>query len=372
MGTKKWIIIGAVSVILLFSIVESNKDPNREEIKIGVVATLTGPGAFFGEQFVNGLQMAVQDINRDGGIDGEKIELIVEDSKTDNTAALNAVKKLVEVDKVSIILGDSWNGTTQTIQPYINEKKIVTVTPWASMDVFSADDYLFRLIPSTRDFMKPLAEYAYNNGIRTVGFAWAKGAFGEEHLNDFSNSFEELGGQVTIEESFDFKSTDVRSELTKIKSLNPDAIFNLHASGPSVGLLIAQGDSLGINTQYLGTWSVENDALKSDYGNQIEGIIYPFMFDENSFEKTKTFAKRARSEGKTMDFYIACGYDTLAVIVESIKKAGSTNSDAVKESLLKIDDFDGVSGRFGFDANGDVVREIRIKTFRDGEFIGVE
>jgi branched-chain amino acid transport system substrate-binding protein len=366
--TKLSLII-LVIVFLAITITKLNTSDNSKEIKIGVIASLTGPGAYFGEQFINGLNIAIEEINDNGGIKNKKIKLIIEDSKTDNTTALTVAKKLVEIDNVSIILGDSWNSTTLTIMPYINQKKIVMISPNASLDVFTKDDYFFRLVPKTSDFMKVLAEYANKNDIKTVAFARASGVFGEEHYTDFKSEFEKLGGKIVADETFDVKSTDVRSELMKIKDKTPDAVFDLHASGPSVGLLISQAEQLGIKTKYIGTWSVENSALLKQYGKEIESIIYPFMFDGENSKTTKLFSEKIILDNKTMDFFIASGYDIANIITDTIKNTGSTDSDKIKDELLRIKEYDGVSGKFSFDKNGDAIRNIFIKTVKNGSFI---
>lgn len=366
---KKWLVLGLVLIILIIGLGLFNKTRPGDDIKIGVIASLTGPGAYFGEQLVSGLQLALADINAKGGVDGQKISLIIEDSKTDNTTALTVAKKLVEVDNVKVIIGDSWNGTTLTMMPYTNEKKVIVLSPNASLDAFTKDDYLFRLVPKTSDLMKPLAEYLANSGVKTVAVTYAKSAFGDEHSSDFKAEFEKRGGSIVAVESFDMRSTDVRTELTHIKSVKPDVIFDLHASGPSVGLLIAQANQLGIKTNYVGTWSVENSALLKQYGKEIEGIIYPFIFSESESTTTQNFADKVKAGGKVSDTFIASGYDALNIIAKVLTETKNTDGDSLKKALLEIKNYDGVSGKLGFDQNGDIIKNIFMKTVKDGQFV---
>jgi branched-chain amino acid transport system substrate-binding protein len=367
---KKWLILGFVlAIVIIIGLGLFNKQNHKGELKIGVIASLTGPGAYFGEQLVNGLQMALADINANGGIDGQKVSLIIEDSKTDNTTALTVAKKLIDVDGVKVIIGDSWNGTTLTMMPYTNEKKVIVLSPNASLDAFTKDDYLFRLVPKTSDLMKPLAEYLTQSGVKTVAIAYAKSAFGDEHSADFKAEFEKRGGTIVSVESFDMKSTDVRTELTHIKAVKPDVIFDLHASGPSVGLLIAQGNQLGIKAKYVGTWSVENSALLKQYSKEIEGIIYPFIFSESESATTQNFSNKVKAAGKVSDTFIASGYDSLNIIAKVLTENKSMDGDSLKKSLLKIKNYDGVSGKLGFDQNGDIIKTIFMKTVKDGQFV---
>jgi branched-chain amino acid transport system substrate-binding protein len=317
---------------------------------------------------VGGLKMAQAEINAKGGIDGRKVNLIIEDSKTDNTTALTVAKKLVEVDGVSVIMGDSWNGTTLTILPYTNGKKVILISPNSSLDAFTKDDYMFRLIPRTADLVKPLAEYLKENGVKTVAFARVIAAFTQEHHDDFKKEFERLGGVVVADEQFASPGLDVRSELIRIKAKKPDVIFDIHNSGPSIGLMISQANQVGIQTKWVSTWATENGALLKQYPKEIEGIIYPFMYDESDSAISKGFADKVRQEGKTADFFIASGYDILNIIAGAVEKAGGENTDKIKQALLQVKDYDGASGQFGFDQNGDVTRDVFMKTVKDGRF----
>jgi branched-chain amino acid transport system substrate-binding protein len=368
----KWI-VGVIVVILVIVIGLSafNKPKETGEIKVGVVASLTGVGAYFGEQFVSGLQMAVKEVNDKGGVNGQTIKLIIEDSKTDNTTALTVAKKLIDVDGVKIILGDSWNATTLTMVPYTNEKKVILISPNASLDAFTKDDYVFRLISRTADLVKPLAKYVIDSGAKTVAIARVSSLFTDEHSVDFTKEFERLGGSVIADEQFTSPGSDVRSELTKIKAKNPDVIFDIHNSGPSIGLMISQANQIGLKTKWISSWAAENGALLKAYPKEIEGIIYPFMYDEADSVASKTFADKVRAGGKDANFFVAAGYDILNVIAKVVEEVGSSNTDKLKKALTGIKDYDGVSGKFSFDQNGDVVRDIFIKTVKDGQFVRV-
>lgn len=370
MQNKKWLVLGVVLVVIVIvGLGLFNKQSHKGELKIGVIASLTGPGAYFGEQLVNGLQMALADINANGGIDGQKVSLIIEDSKTDNTTALTVAKKLIDVDNVKVIIGDSWNGTTLTILPYTNEKKVIVLSPNASLDAFTKDDYMFRLVPKTSDLVKPLVEYVGKSGIKTVAFVRANTQFTEEHYLDFKRNFETFGGEIVADEKFELGVNDIRTELIKIKTKNPEMIFNLYSSGPSLGYSISQANQLGISTKWIGSWTTENGALLKQYPKEIEGIIYPFMYNESDSVVSKGFADKVRGTGKTADLFIASGYDILNVVAKAIDEAGATDTEKIKQALLSIKDFDGASGKFGFDQNGDVTRNIFMKTVKDGQFV---
>lgn len=367
---KKTIWAVVLLVVVVVGLAITNKKSASNSIKVGVIATQTGVGSYFGEQAIIGIKQAVDDINNAGGVKGKKIELIITDSRTDNAAALSAAKKLVEIDHVIAIIGDSWNSTSATIMPYINDKRITTVSPVGTLDSMSADDYFFRVTPQTKDLMEPLAEYLYSKGIKTIAFAIAEAAFGREHEKDFKNSFESRGGKVVATEAFTLTSTDVRSELTRIKALKPDAIFDIHASGPSVGLLIKQGKDLGMKTQWVSSWPTENAALLSQYKEAIEGIIFPFFYDLNNSTTTEEFSERLLKLNITPNVMIANGYDSLKVLAHALETIeGDFTAEKLKMSLSNVRNYDGVSGVFSFNDKGDVSRQVVMKTVKDGKFL---
>jgi branched-chain amino acid transport system substrate-binding protein len=255
--------------------------------------------------------------------------------------------------------------------PYTNEKKVILIASNSSLDAFTGDDYMFRLIPRTSEFVAPLARYLYSHGVKTVAFARINTAFTQEHFQDFKQDYEKLGGMIVADETFVSPGLDVRSELTKIKQKKPDAVFDIHNSGPSIGLLVAQAHQVGLETKWISTWATENGALMKQYPEEIEGMIYPFMYDESSSQNSKIFADKIRNMGKTADFYVACGYDIVNLVARAMKDININNTDEIKASLLSIKDYDGATGRFGFDSNGDVTRDIFIKTVKDGKFVKV-
>ncbi len=158
----------------------------------------------------------------------------------------------------------------------------------------------------------------------------------------------------------------------KPKETGPIKIGGLFMlTGPSLGYSIAQANQLGISTKWIGSWTTENGALLKQYPKEIEGIIYPFMYNESDSAVSKSFADRVRGVGKTADFFIATSYDILKVVAKVVEEVGSSNTDKLKESLTEIKDYDGVSGKFSFDQNGDVTRDIFIKTVKDGQFVRV-
>lgn len=381
MKNKTWLIvsIAIVILILVIAIIGFNSSSTgllslggpTETLKIGIVATQTGVGAYHGEQEIKAVNLAVEEINAKGGINGKKIELIVEDSQSVPKEAVNAVNKLVNTDKVKFIVGDCWNDTTISFMQMTNDNKVIVVAPNVNLDQVSKDDYLFRLAPKTKDMMEVLANYAYNDlKLRKVGVILPGTSFSQEHLDDFTESFEKLGGTV-VSQKITPGATDTRAELSYLKSQNVDAVLDLQFSA-LVGAMIKQGKELGMNVVWLSHYGAETNVLITDYKSVSDGLIYPYIYDtENKNSQAQSFIEKYKAKyNEYPDSTAANSYDSIMVLAKAIEKAGE-NTDKVKAELENTKNYQGVSGIFSFDKNGDVQKKVILKQVQDGKFVKI-
>ena len=370
-------VIGAIALAAIIGLIwwgvtrQQNTEP-QGSIKIGVIAPLTGVGSYQAQQAMRGLELARDKINKQGGVNDQNVELIVEDSKAEPATATTALNKLINVDAVKFVIGDVWVSTTVVIVPIANERRVFLLSPIATLNSLSKEDLFFRTMPTTKDMMEPLASYAYNTmGVRRVGILRQATPFGVEHANDFREAFQKLGGQIVAEESFDLTASDVRTEISKVKAQNPDAIFNLHATSPRLGLLMKQAKELGLtNVKWLGSFGSENGTLVKEYGSVVNGLTYPYSYDPADKGKgVQTFVAAYQVKHTDLpDLAAANSYDALSLLVEAIDEVGE-DPQKVKEYFLGLKDYDGASGVITFDQNGDVKKPIFIKEIREGQFV---
>ncbi len=374
---KTAISIIIILLLIIASIISLNltglvvKD-SKNTINVGVVATQTGVGAYAGQEEIRGVTLAVEEINNRGGINGKQIKLIIEDSATAPDKAVEAVHKLVNVDQVNYIIGDSWSSTTVAMVPITNQEGAILISPIAILDELSNDDLFFRTIPTTDGMMKKLAEYAYNEmGARKVAVLRQATPFGVENAQDFKKYFEGLGGEIVAEESFPLTQNDLRTEIIKVMEKEPDTILNLHATGPPIGLIIKQADELNINVKWISSWGVQNDPLVKEYKNEVEGLVYAYP-DDSALDKDKTgFVNKYKEKyNENPSLYAANSYDAMMVLSKAIEKNGDNPKD-IKEYFLKMGIYNGAGGDFKFDENGDINKKIIIKTVQDGKFVKV-
>lgn len=334
-------------------------------IKIGVIAPLTGIGDYQGRQALRGLELA----NEEAKI---PVKLIVEDSQADPKQAVSAYKRLVHSERVAVIIGDAWNSSTVPLLPLSTKDNVLLISPAAGLDQLSLDDLFFRTMPSTSAMMDSLARYARCvMHISTVSILYQDNPFGLEHRDYFRSSFEKLGGKIPAAESFKLNDTDLRAQLLRVSRHKPEAILNLHASGPPLGLMIFQGKALGINTHWLSHFGAENSDLVKQYPKEVAGLTYPYQdySEEPSAKRFRTVYQQRF--GELPELIAANSFDALKVVLEALRETGKLEPDSIKKYLLSKEFFDGAAGRFRFNRLGDVEREIAIKRIVDGSFQGL-
>lgn len=370
---KHFIPLITLVVLIVVTVLMILPERSDRTIKVGVIATLTGVGAYQGQQELRGLELARDEINSNGGVDGKQIEFIVEDSKADPKEAVRVFQKLISIDNVTFIIGDSWSSTTVALVPLANENNVILISPLALLNELSRDDYFFRTIPAVQSMMEPLARHAYESlKSRRVGILRQQTPFGVEHAQYFKAVFEKLGGVVVGEESFPLSQTDVRTEITKLKSSNPDTILNLHGTGPILGNLMKQAKELGVEAQWISSFGAQNIPLVNEFSETIDGLAYPYPYDGDSdMESVKTFNERYQKQFNELpDMTAANSYDALMVLTKTIENTGE-NPTNVKNGLLSVKNYSGASGEFSFDPNGDVKKPIIIKQIQSGKFVKV-
>ncbi|MFA5745538.1 MAG: ABC transporter substrate-binding protein [archaeon] len=384
MKNKTWLIISIaiVVLVLVIAIIGFNSgstglltlgNTKEQTIKIGVLATQTGSGTYFGAQEIKGLNVALDEINANGGINGKKVELIIEDTQSDSKQAINATNKLINIDNVEYIIGDSWNDTTLAIVPVTNDNKVIVISPAANLESLSKNDYMFRTTPTIKDMMIVLADYTYNDlGIRSVGIVLPGTAFSLEHEQYFREEFTKLGGTVYTEQ-FAPGTIDIKTELMKLKAKNPDAYFDLQFSG-TLGTVMQQGTDLELMDKvWLAHYGAQSDAMVNQYKDYTDGLIYTYTYDSSAQLKSMTeFNQKYQAKYNSLpDGTAANSYDALIILAKAIEHSRN-DTDKAKEYLsTKIKNQKGASGIISFDAYGNAKKDIIIKQIKNGKFVKI-
>lgn len=345
------------------------------EINVGVISSLTGTVAPYGTRALEGIQLATDEINQSGGINGYKINLLIEDDKSSSSDAVSAFNKLADMDKVPVIIGPVGSSQAMACAPIANEKRIVEFSPAAATPLYTnTGDYTFRNRASATLEVEVMADIAYSNlGLRRIAILYINNDVGVGFYPVFKTKFESEGGTIVGMESFEQGSTDMRSQLVKIRSLNPDGIYLLGHVTES-GYVLKQAKELGIRSRFIGHLALEGPDLFKIAGDAANGVIYTATgYDPNSIDpKVREFENRYKSKfNKDGEVFAATAYDAVYILKKAIEDGGYT-ADGIKNSLYKIRDFPGITGLTTFDKNGDVMKPVSVKIVEDQKFMVVQ
>ena len=343
------IIIGGAAVLV--------KPAQAETIKIGSLGPLTGDAAVYGLPAKNIIDMAVEEINSQGGINGEKMEVVYEDGKCNGANSATAMQKLIEIDKVKVVLGGFCSSESLGAEPIATQNKVFLFSLGSSSPALTGKSKLFaRDYPSDATQGRVLAEVAYNNKN------WRKVAFIQEQLdyplgiyNAFSANFQSLGG-ATIKEEFTTGTTDFRSILTKLKAENPNALFVDTQTPAAADRIFKQLEELNWKPNILISDAVSGD-LETVKKNSalLEGTLAAeFGIDENNPKYQHMLAAYKTKYGVDAPYlsYAQTEYDGVYIIRDAIKSVGY-DGEKIAEYARNLKDWDGASGRVTIGQNGD-------------------
>ncbi|MDI2589043.1 ABC transporter substrate-binding protein [Psychrobacillus sp. NEAU-3TGS] len=356
---------------------ESSSANGGETIKIGANLELSGAVASYGTSEADAIDLAVEEINADGGIDGKKIELIKVDNKSDAAEATSAAIKLTSQDKVVAIIGAATSGASVAQVQIATDTKTPMISPsGTSTTVTVGDDGKVNPFTFRTAFIDPFqgtvaANFASNELKVKTAAVYADNAsdYAKGLAASFIKDFEAAGGTIVAEESYVAKDTDFRSTLTRIKSSNPEFVF-IPGYYEEVGLIVKQARELGINVPLMGAdgWDSPTivdlagaDALNNTF------IITAYSADDPD-GKAKAFAESFNKKyGKEPNSFNALGYDSVYLLKDAIERAGSTDGTKIKEAIEATDQLELVTGLYSVDENHHPIKSAVIIEFVDGK-----
>ncbi len=364
-----------ILVALAFSTYYLTKDLNRSDrITIGAILPLTGDAASYGIAIKQGIESALRKINSKGGIKGTPLSVIYEDDKADPKEGVSAINKLISINKVHAIIGAVPSSVTLAIAPIAEKNRVVLLSPASSSPrLTSAGDYIFRNYPSDTLEGKLVAQYVVNNKYSSSAVITINNDYGNGLDEVFSKEYVSLKGHIVMDEKYNEGETDFRTILAKVKEANPKCIFIVGYS-KELGRLVRQARELGIKTQFFSTVNFYDKQSIVSGGTAVEGVVFSSpVFDVNSHQPAVAdfVAEYKKAYNENPDVWAAHGYDALLLVVEAMNTRG-VSSDNIRDGLYSIKDFPGVSGVTTFDKNGDVIKQARFLTVKNGEFVPVE
>ncbi len=333
---------------------------DKETINVGVILPLTGPASEIGNNILDGIMIAYEYYD---SISPQKVNLIIEDSRLDAKQAISSANKLINIDKVDAILGLASSTEALAVAPICEKNNTLMISSTASTPLLSnAGDYIFRIYPSDVYDSKVLAEYAKN--INNVSILYLNNDFGVGLKDTFVENFKRAGGKISNVEAFLPNDTDFRTQLTKIKSSNPEGLLIIAIDMQYLNI-VRQIRELGIEAQIMAPVTFDNPVLVERLGKAANGIVYTRpMYRKDSTELSTILNNEYENlRGGSPAILTALGFDTYALYYHIISKFGCESSK-VKEELYQIE-YNGVSGKIIFDKNGDIIPEIELITINN-------
>lgn len=351
----------------------SKKQPESKEIKIGATLPLSGDAAAWGNNTREGIELALNEINKKGGVLGKKLKVIYEDTEALPQKGVNSYKKLVQVDKVVAIIDDSVSSVTLALAPLAQKDHIVILATGATAPAISqAGEYIFRIWNSDSYEGQVAAEYVFNNlGLREVAILYINNDYGKGLEDVFKNKFQKLGGKIVSSQTFDQNSSDMRSQLTKIKATDPKGLY-LVGYPKEIPVALKQAKELSLSVKLIGTVAMQDPKLIESAREAAEGLMFPYPKDPSG-EHVVTFRKAyQRRYSKEPGITCDVGYDAIMMIAEAVRLSGGFTGENIRNGLNMLRDYLGVSGQMTFDINGDVHKPMGMKIVRKEQFIWLE
>jgi branched-chain amino acid transport system substrate-binding protein len=342
----------------------------QEEFKYGAVSPVTGPIPQFGEYFIRGSQLALEDIEKGGWIGGKKIRIVLEDGKNDPKISLAALNKLLSVDKVPIVetVGSS---VVLALGPVAQQQNIVLVNTAAqNPNIRKIGNFIFSLVPLADTVMQTTAVYGIEGmKAKTAMIMLVNNEYGRGVADTFQKIFEERGGKVVAREIHAQGETDFNTHLTKVRFTNPDVLFFVGHDN-ELGYALKKAKQIGMKTPWLVAPGVFTPLSLSIAGDAAEGVrAADYLFDPvMGTERMKAFGKRHQEKfGVLPNFATACSYNSLMLYAAALKSGARTPAQ-IRDFYKSVKGFDGVSGPITLGADGITTEEPVMRVIREGKF----
>lgn len=364
---KIWIPIIVIIIIIILVVVFYKPAP-KEAVKIGAILSLTGPAASYGNWAKNGLELAIKEI----GVD--KINLIIEDDNSDSSKAVSAAQKLINIDKVKVIIAITSSTSFLAVAPIAEQNKVILFTSASSSPKISeAGDYIFRNRISGLDEASEAADFIIDKLSKNkIALIVENTDFGIDYGNVFKNKLSENGIETLAEEKYTQKGSDFRSNLTKIKSTDPEVVYLVCYIDDCINIL-KQAEELNLRPLWISTSGIENQKLINTVPKStLDKIYYVNEYYDLSDPIIKEFNDKYEAYYKERsNLYGSNSYDAINIIYKAIDKVGY-DATKIKEWLYRLRNYKGVNGVLSFNSDGDVSKPLMIKTIKNNQFIPYE
>jgi branched-chain amino acid transport system substrate-binding protein len=366
------ILSSVIAVITIILAGLSTSTYAQDSIKVGEYASMTGEHASYGISQNNGVRLAVDQINRNDGILGKRIELIAEDDQSKQGESTTIVRKLISQDHVVAILGEFNSSRSLEAAPIAQAAKIPMISTGATNPrVTQVGDYIFRDC-YTDDFQGGVLARFVVQKLKARRIAVINDSKQDSSIG-LSRALKERlqadGMQIVKELSYVSGDRDFRAQLSAVKASAPEVIVHTGLY-PEASLIIKQARQLGIQVPFVGGDGWDGSSLIPVAGKAIEGCYFSnhYCNTDPAAEVQEFVQKYKKRYGVLPDGIAALGYDALMILADAMKQAGTLEPDKIREALAQTVGYQGVTGNITFDHDGNPSKSVVILTIRDGKY----
>jgi len=339
-------------------------------IKIGLAGPFTGPIAETGGTIKKAVELAVDQVNKAGGINGKQVDLLVEDDKADPKEAAAIANKFVADPAVLGVLGDYNSSCTLAAAPVYNRVGMTHIAYGStSPAVTAAGAFTFRDITTDAYDGEFVAKWTIDEGFKKIAILYENDDYGKGLADVYNKKVTELGAKVTMQEPYNLGETkDFSAILTKLKNTAPDALF-IAGQYNETAMIVKQGKRLGIDLPVFGSNGLYSDALIQLGGPDAEGIRVIGAFHSSAdYPEAKAFIDSYKTKwGQEPDIWAAFAYDAANIMFAAVKNGGEDRKK-INEWMTTLKDFKGATGTTTFDKNGDCLKQPIKLIIKDGKF----
>jgi branched-chain amino acid transport system substrate-binding protein len=361
---------------------------SAEPIKIAGIFALTGRAAHIGTAQRDAVLLAIDEVNQNGGINGRMLEMVMEDTESNPTKAVMALKKVLEAEDVVAIIGPTLTGTAMAMRGFIEKEKIpafmhsggdvILLAPLDKKDPTSLPKWTFKSPYKAADAMGKICQYMSKHGMKKIGFIYSNEGFGKDGLRNVKTQAPKYGVEVVAEEAFQPKDVDMTAQLTRINAKGVDGII-AWTVGPAMGIIAKNVKQLGIKAPLFECHGSGDPIFWKVAGEAGEGVMMPStkivvgdQLPDSDIQKKKILAyvkayqKKFNREPGTM---VAYGADAAFIVVNAIKNVGPDRAK-IRDAIENTKGYVGLSGIYNLSAkdhNGLSMKDIvMIKATKGG------
>ena len=353
-------------------------EAKSDEIKIGANFEMTGNVANYGAATLDGLKLAIKEVNDAGGVNGKKITIVDADNKSEASEAVNAATKLISDDKVKVIVGPAVTANVIAESQVATDNKVPVIAPDATSPDVTVENgqvkpYIFRSCFIDPQQGTVMAKFATENLKAKTAVIYVDNStdYSKSLGKVFKEKFEAAGGKVLDQQAFVAKDTDFKATLTTLKAANADVIF-VPAYYEEVGKIVKQARELGITCPILGTDGWDDPKVADIAGADALNNTYFSTHYSDKDESVKGFVDAFTQEyGHAPNVFAALGYDAGKMLVDAIKRAGSDDPEAIRKALEETKDLKVGTGTITMDKNHNPIKQAVILENKGGDRVMV-